>query len=111
MSDLRYWIGFNIVRGIGPVRLRALPDHFGDVERAWQAPSRELHQAGLDRRSLENLLAARASLDLDQELEKIAETGAQVLTWESPAYPRLLREISDPPPVLYVKGSLTEEDA
>jgi DNA processing protein len=110
MSDLRYYIGFNIVRGIGPVRLRALLDHFGDMERAWQAPSGELRQAGLDRRSLENLLAARASLDLDQELEKIAETGAQVLTWESPTYPRLLREISDPPPVLYVKGSLTEED-
>ena len=107
----RYWVGFNIVRGIGPTRLRALLDYFGDVERAWHAPGEELRRAGLDRRSLENLLAARAVRDLDQELEKVAAVGAHLLTWESPGYPRLLREISDPPPVLYVKGTMTEEDA
>jgi DNA processing protein len=107
----RYWVGFNIVRGIGPTRLRALLDCFGDVERAWHAPGEELRRAGLDRRSLENLLATRATRDLDQELEKIAAVGAYLLTWESPGYPRLLREISDPPPVLYVKGTITEEDA
>jgi len=110
MSDLRYWVGFNIVRGIGPVRLRALLDWFGDAERAWHAPSGELRRAGLDRRSLENLLAARAKLDLDRELARIAATGARTLTWESADYPRLLLEIADPPPVLYVKGTLTEED-
>ncbi len=111
MNDLRYWVGFNIVRGIGPTRLRALLDYFGDVERAWHAPAEELCSAGLDRRSLQNLLAARAALDLDRELQQIAAVGAQVLTWESPGYPRLLREIADPPPVLYVKGAITEEDA
>jgi DNA processing protein len=111
MTDLGYWVGFNIVRGIGPTRLRALLDYFGDVARAWHAPSEELVRAGLDRRSLKNLLAARATLDLDRELERIAAVGAQVLTWESPIYPRLLHEIADPPPVLYVKGTLTEEDA
>jgi DNA processing protein len=111
MTDLRYWIGFNIVRGIGPVRLRALLDYFGDIERAWCAPSAELRRAGLDRRSLENLSAARAELDLEQEVAKIAAAGAQALTWEDPAYPRLLLEIPAPPPVLYVKGTLTEEDA
>ena len=110
MSDLRYWIGFNIVRGIGPVRLRALIDHFGDVERAWHAPSGELHRAGLDCRSLDNLLTTQATVDLDHEVEQVAATGARALTWESPDYPRLLREIADPPPTLYVKGTLTEED-
>ena len=107
----RYWVGFNIVRGIGPTRMRALLDYFGDVERAWRASSMELRSAGLDRRSLESLLAARSALDLDRELERIAAVGAHVLTWESPGYPRLLREISAPPPVLYVKGTITEEDA
>lgn len=111
MNDLRYWVGFNVVRGIGPTRLRALLDYFGDVERAWHATTEELRLAGLDRRSLENLIAVRAALDLDQELKQIADAGAQVLTWESPNYPRLLREIHDPPPVLYVKGTLEEEDA
>jgi DNA processing protein len=115
MSDCkqsdRYWVGFNIVRGIGPTRLRALLDYFGDVERAWHAPGEELRRAGLDRRSLENLLATRAQLDLGRELEQIAHAGAQVVTWESPGYPHLLREIPDPPPVLYIKGAMTEEDA
>ena len=60
MKGLRYWVGFNIVRGIGPTRLRALLDYFGDVERAWRAPAEELRCAGLDRRSLITLLAARA---------------------------------------------------
>jgi DNA processing protein len=110
MSDLRYWVGFNIVRGIGPTRLRALLDHFGDVERAWRASPDELASAGLDRRSLENLLAARAKLDLKQELARINDVGARVLTWDSPDYPRLLREIPAPPYLLYVKGTITEED-
>jgi DNA processing protein len=111
MSDLRYWVGFNIVRGIGPTKLRALLDYFGDVERAWRASSEELTSAGLDRRSLENLLAARAKLDLEQELARIADVGAWVLTWDSPDYPRLLREIPAPPYLLHVKGTITEEDA
>jgi DNA processing protein len=107
----RYWVGFNVVRGIGPTRLRALLDYFGDVERAWHASAGELRSAGLDRRSLENLLAARSTLDLDRELERVAAVDAHVLTWESPGYPPLLREIAAPPPVLYVKGTITEEDA
>ncbi|RLC61407.1 MAG: DNA-protecting protein DprA, partial [Chloroflexi bacterium] len=91
----RYWVGFNVVRGIGPVRLRALIDYFGDVERAWYASYQELRSAGLDRRSLENLLAARSALDLDREWERIAAAGAHVLTWNSSGYPPLLREIPD----------------
>lgn len=110
MKDLRYWVGFNIVHGIGPTRLRALLDYFGDAERAWRAPADELRRAGLDRRSLENLVTGRSKLDLDRELERIAAVGAQVLTWETPGYPRLLREIPDPPPVLYVKGNLIADD-
>lgn len=109
-SDERYWVGFNIVRGIGPARLRALLDYFGDLERAWHASPAELRDAGLDKRSLENLLSIRSTLDLEREMKRIAAVGARVLTWDHPDYPRLLREIPDPPPVLYVKGELREED-
>ncbi len=110
MTDLRYWVGFNKVRGIGPHRLRALLDHFGDLERAWHAPAEALREAGLDRRSLDNLLRARASLSLEQELARIERAGARVLTWESPDYPANLRQIEDAPPVLYVRGELVPED-
>ena len=111
MSDLRYWVGFNRVRGIGPLRLRALLDSYRSIERAWHASAEQLRNVGLDRRSAENLVRARSELDLDREMERIGAVGAHVLTWESPDYPHLLLQTNAPPPVLYVKGELREEDA
>jgi len=107
----RYYVGFNLVRGIGPARLRMLIDAFGDVERAWHAPADALYRVGLDRRSLENLLETRARVDLDREVRRVAAVGAHILTWEDEGYPKLLAEIPDPPPVLYVRGELKPEDA
>ena len=56
MHDVRYWVGFNRVYGVGPAKVRALIDHFGDLETAWNADLNDLREAGLDRRSIENLL-------------------------------------------------------
>jgi DNA processing protein len=108
--DYRYWVAFNLVRGIGPTKVRWLLDHFGDLADAWRASPEELRAAGLDRRSLDNLLTARHSIDLDRVLERIEQAGARVLTWEDPDYPRNLLNIPQPPPVLYVKGQLTAAD-
>jgi DNA processing protein len=108
---LRYYIGFNRVQGIGPARLRMLLDAFGDVEAAWHAPADALRRAGLDRRSLHNLLEARARLDLDREVKRVIQAGVRAITWEDPDYPVLLREIPDPPPLLYVRGTLEPEDS
>jgi DNA processing protein len=110
MDALHYYIGFNLVRGIGPARLRALLEAFGDVERAWHAPAGALRQAGLDRRSLQNLLETRARVDLEREVQRAAAAGLEVLTWESRGYPQLLCEVPAPPPVLYVRGQLQPED-
>lgn len=107
----RYYVGFNLVRGVGPARLRMLIEAFGDVERAWHAPAEALARAGLDRRSLENLLETRARVDLDREVRRVAAVDAHILTWEDEGYPKLLAEIPDPPPVLYVRGELRPEDA
>lgn len=110
MDNLRYWLGFNLVRGIGPVRLRALLDVFGDVATAWEAPESELRLVGLDQRSLHNLLQARRQLDLEQLQSKVEAAGVQALTWDDPTYPALLQQIPDAPPVLYIKGELTPAD-
>jgi len=110
MTEKKYWLGFNIVPRIGPVRFRALLEHFGNLETAWHAESAQLSAAGLDRRALANLLAMRGRLSLDEEWDKVARLGAHILTWEDQAYPRLLREIDDSPPVLYVKGELVTTD-
>lgn len=110
MSARQYWLGFNIVKGIGPARVRALRDHFGDLARAWHASEAELKEAGLDRRSRASLVQARQTLDLDQIERQLDEIGAAALTLEDPDYPALLRELPDAPPVLYVKGSLSDAD-
>jgi DNA processing protein len=106
----RYWVGFNKVSGIGAARLRALLDYFGDLETAWQASAHDLQQAGLDRRSISNLCTARQELDLDAELERLARAGIQILTWDEAGYPPNLRQIYNPPPLLYVRGRIEERD-
>lgn len=110
MDPLAYWIGFNKVRGIGPARLKALLDFFGSVEAAWHASEDALREVGLDRRSLTNLLEARAGLDLAAELARVQRAGVDVLTWEDSRYPARLLAINDPPPVLYVRSELRPED-
>jgi DNA processing protein len=109
-DDLRYWVGFSKVPGIGPARLRALLDYYGKIKLAWQANPGELRAIGLDKRSVENLYQVRNNLNLDAELEKLERLGISVLTWESQDYPRLLKNIVDSPPILYVRGHLKPED-
>ncbi len=109
-EDIRYWVGFNKVPGIGAARLRALLDYFGDLEVAWRAPTHDLQQAGLDRRSLASLLRVRDALDLDAEMERLQQAGVQVMTWDDAGYPPNLRQAYNAPPVLYLRGSLETRD-
>jgi DNA processing protein len=110
VTDRRYWIGFNLVPQIGPAKVQRLLEYFGDLPTAWTAGAHELAQAGLDKRALENLLIARRELDLRVEYDKARASCDFILTWEDPEYPRLLRQVPHPPPVLYIKGNLTYED-
>jgi DNA processing protein len=107
---LQYWVGFSRVPGIGPVRLRALLDHFGDVRQAWEASVATLQALGFDRRTIETFVTLRSKMDLAAELERVSKLGVTLLTWDSPNYPSLLRNIPDPPPVLYIKGKLLPRD-
>jgi DNA processing protein len=109
-GELGYWLGFNRAPGIGPKRLRALLDYFGDIATAWEADADALRGAGLDRRSIDGLLKTRAELDLDRELERVARAGARIVTWDDAAYPPRLRHTDSPPFVLYVLGDTVPED-
>jgi DNA processing protein len=93
------------------VRFRALLERFGSLRAAWEAPEARLREAGLDQRALGNLLRMRKSLNLDRALEAVERAGAQVLTWEDEGYPAALGALNNAPPVLYLKGALTEADA
>lgn len=110
MSEDKYWLGFNLVKGIGPAKVQALLSYFGDIESAWYAEPAQLEKIGIDRRSLDNLLAARGSLNLDEELHRIHAKNITILTLANEAYPAYLREIDGPPPVLYMVGSLEDID-
>lgn len=111
MSDPRkYWVGFSLVKGIGSVRFQALLDAFGDPRRAWNAPQQALLEAGLSPRLVENLVQLRAAVDLDQVWERMHSQGIGVLTLEDERYPRRLKEIAQPPPVLYLRGELDAQD-
>jgi len=109
MDPKAYWVGFNLVRGIGAVRLRALLDYFGDLQIAWGAPADALREAGLPARSLETLLKVRNQVDLELIWARVQSSGIQVLTWDDLEYPPLLKEIDQPPPVLYMRGHFSTE--
>ncbi len=109
-DDKRYWIGFNLIKGIGAVRMQALIQHFGDLEVAWKATPAELAQAGLSLKLSERIVQARQSIDLERLWAKIEAQGIQVLTWEDEAYPQRLKEIDQPPPVLYLRGDYLTDD-
>jgi DNA processing protein len=105
-----YWIGFNLVKGIGAVRFRNLLAVFGDAETAWKAPVESLRAAGLSSRLVENLCQMRSQVVLEQVWERIQAQNISVLTLEDESYPRRLKEIDQPPPVLYLRGDLQLED-
>ncbi len=105
-----YWVGFNLVKGIGAVRLRNLIQHFGDVETAWHASPQEMRAAGLGPKLIETMQQVRAGVSLELVWERVHSLGIQVLTWEDEAYPRRLKEIDQPPPVLYLRDDLQPED-
>ncbi len=110
MSEQQYWLAFHLVPEIGARRILLLLDWFGDLERAWFATETQLEQAGLDRQPLSHLLQTRKTLDIEQEIAKIKRAGAWITTLNDPTYPLLLRKVPDAPPILYVRGTLTEAD-
>jgi DNA processing protein len=110
LSHTRYYLGFNLVPGVGPARLARLIAHCGSLEAAWRADALDLAMAGLDARSSAALLAARPQIDLDGELERVARAGVRLLTIEDASYPALLRAAPGAPPLIYVRGDLGPDD-
>ena len=60
VDSRKYWVGFNLVKGIGAARLKALLQYFGDVEAAWNASPQALHAVGLGNKVIETFLQVRA---------------------------------------------------
>jgi DNA processing protein len=108
MDDRERLILLNLIPDIGSLRLRTLLDHFGDLDRLWQASDEDLRQVSrigprLAQRLVEGRRHTRA---LEEELALARRHGLTLVTLQDAAYPNVLRAIHDPPVVLYVKGRL-----
>ena len=69
-NDKRFWVGFNLVKGIGSARMQMLLEAFGDAESAWNASPEALQAAGLGSKVLENFLKIRSDVSLDRVWER-----------------------------------------
>ncbi len=109
LEERQALVALSQVSHIGPVRLGRLRDHFGSLDAAWTAGERELRSV-LDERACRAVLAARERVSPGDVMQRIDRAGAEAVTVLDDAYPRLLREIPGPPPVLYLRGTLPRQD-
>lgn len=110
LSETAYWVAFTGVYGIGMARAQKLATHFGSLANAWHADAFDLRSAGLDARAVGAILSSRKNRDPLEELAHIHEQGIQALAFSDDGYPDRLREIQNPPMVLYLRGALCPED-
>ncbi len=100
-----------MVEGVGPRTRMRLLERFGSYHAALAAPSAELQEVpGVGPKLASKITAAQTEADAEAEIELCRSQGIEILTESSPDYPRLLREIVDPPGVLFVRGRLRPED-
>jgi DNA processing protein len=108
--DTPYWVAFTRIAQVGRARIERLERHFGALQRAWLAAGGELRDAGLDARTVRAIVETRPKIEPAAEMAALARANVAALTWRDPAYPRLLGESFDRPPVLYVRGTIDVAD-
>jgi DNA processing protein len=109
-DEKAYWLALSRVGGIGAVRFRALLETFGSIEAAWSASPDALRGCGIGPAATTALLEGRRQIDPSRELERVRTAGFEALTWLDEGYPDRLREIAQPPPVLYIDGTIEAAD-
>lgn len=103
----KFWLAFSAIENIDGNFIHRLYNYFGDIEEAFNADMHELSQIdGLSVKKAETFLRERDKIDPDKALYAIENRGIDYVTLEDDNYPRMLKQISDPPAVLYYKGDL-----
>ena len=107
MKD-KYYIAFSKIEEIGSVFIQKLYNHFGfDIEQAFCASAAELYEVeGIRTSSVKTFLEKRKGINPDECFEFVQKQGLKYITFEDEKYPKLLKEISNPPMLLYYKGDL-----
>jgi DNA processing protein len=103
-EELHAWLALALTPGVGPRRLLRAVDRCGCAARVLHLPLTELEGLQLPAQSAQFIASGEAGHAADLELEKLAATGATLLTWHDEAYPLRLREIYDPPALLWIRG-------
>ena len=105
----KYWIAFSSIEQIDSQFIKRLYDYFGDIEKAFSADIADLKNIeGLSIKKAQNFLKYRDKIDIDRTFTEVETRGINFLTLEDENYPKMLKQISNPPAVLYYKGKLFE---
>ncbi len=111
-GERAYWWAWLQVPNIGPIAIGRLRRHFGTLRQAWEAPLPDLRAvAGIGDRAIAEIDTARRRLVPLTHFAAHLQTNPHLWTPADPAYPTLLRELPDLPPVLYYAGTLMQWDA
>jgi DNA processing protein len=100
------WLALTLTPGLGPTRIRKLIEFFGGPEKILNASLTELEATGMQAVSAQSLATGKSFELAQTETAKATEAGATIVTLSDPEYPPRLKEIYDPPPVLFVRGRI-----
>lgn len=106
-EETKYILAFSVFPGIGPVRFSLLRNYFGSVQRMWEASVQEFRKTGLGEELTKSFDSFRNTFDSTEYQKKLNDHHIGVLTIDDPRYPKLLKEIPDPPFLLSVLGKNT----
>ena len=101
------WLALALTPGLGPTKARRVIEFFGSVQALFRASLTELEAAGLRAVSAQSLGTGRSMEMAQDELGKAAAADARIVALEDPGYPTQLKQIYDPPLILYVRGNET----
>lgn len=98
-----YWLAFSVFPGIGPKRFGELLHHFGNAKEAWHAPGPRLGKL-LGEKLAEKLDKFRTGFSVEAYARRLQRIGVSFITFNDEQYPKLLKQIENPPYVIYIKG-------
>lgn len=110
MNDLKYWVAFHQVSGIGPATFAKLEARFGDLESAWRAPVSDLIAAGVGPKVAAEADRFRDENEPDEVMGTLDRLGIRTLHLRHPEYPARLAETPLAPSVIYLKGRMLAAD-
>src|SRR5580658_4584912 len=105
-DDYVGWVALALTPGLGARTAGKLLREFGGPDAIFNASLTALEAQRLPAAVAQALHSRRPLSDAAKELAQVQAAGCRLLTWDEPQYPARLREIYDPPPLLYVRGNI-----